>query len=292
MMSESSATQFWRALTSIRENPFLVEVRWRVRRMMMGRPLATTQTIATKPLSPLWIIGGLVGLIFIFLFWGFFNRVTVPPSAACFPFMALVTLLSPLSIYQAIASERERRTWDFLLVSPRSNAEIVLGRAAGPVALLAILAVIAALFVVVLSILEALNPQAFPDRPLGNYFASLSLSTSLGLVLIGIGLVVTSVSKRALASLGISSFIAIVLVLVLPFSCSILFPELNPMDTVFYWNTWLGSFELLTGSDVAPRFPLYQLLLVAPMVAISIFLLLCFYASVILRRVDKKSSSS
>jgi hypothetical protein len=168
----------------------------------------------------------------------------------------------------------------------------VLGRAAGPVFLLAFLSVAAALFVVVLWILESLNPQASPDRPIWNYFASVSLSTCLGLVLIGIGLVVTSFSKRALASLGISSFISIVLVLVLPFSFSILFPELNPMDTVFYWNTWLGSFELLTGSDVAPRFPLYQLLLVAPLVAISLFLLLCFYASVILRRVDNKSSSS
>lgn len=66
------------------------------------------------------------------LVWNY--RDSANPIILVFLQTLLFTLLAPALLHGAIAGERERRSWDFLLVAPVTQAQIVCGKFAGAAA--------------------------------------------------------------------------------------------------------------------------------------------------------------
>jgi ABC-type transport system involved in multi-copper enzyme maturation permease subunit len=58
----------------------------------------------------------------------------IPPVALVIFQTVVVGLLAPAMLYGAIAGERERRSWDLLLVAPITKAQIVVGKFIGAMA--------------------------------------------------------------------------------------------------------------------------------------------------------------
>ena len=66
------------------------------------------------------------------------NSSSIPPITLVMLEVGLLTLFAPMTLYGAVAGERERRSWDLLLVAPISQAQIVVGKFLGAMAALGI----------------------------------------------------------------------------------------------------------------------------------------------------------
>ncbi len=101
------------------ENPFMLDFR----RLMIkggGRSAPTSTKIFL-------ILGACVFLLFLMINLRFPSE--IPPEAVFSIHIVIMMLLATLSSYSSYASEIERRTWDFVLVSPISVKKIVIGKA-------------------------------------------------------------------------------------------------------------------------------------------------------------------
>lgn len=59
------------------------------------------------------------------------NRDSISPIILIMCETGLLTILAPMLLYNAIAGERERRSWDLLLAAPITKAQIVVGKFMG-----------------------------------------------------------------------------------------------------------------------------------------------------------------
>ena len=110
----------WESLVS--ENPMLIEVR-RYRRRMLGGGRTTGINIAVLTLGAVCYVGMLMIV-------GSGNG-NIPPEAIIIIQTGIFTLAAPAILNHAIAGEREKRTWDLLLVAPVTKAQIMIGKFAG-----------------------------------------------------------------------------------------------------------------------------------------------------------------
>ena len=106
--------------TLFTENPMMIEIT-RFRRKFLGGGNALNGVILA--------MCGLIYLGLLALVWNY--REAAHPIAIIFLQTALFTLLAPALLHGAIAGERERRSWDFLLVAPITHAQIVCGKFMG-----------------------------------------------------------------------------------------------------------------------------------------------------------------
>ena len=107
--------------TLITENPMMIEIT-RFRRKFFGGSGNALNGIIVAICVLIYI--GLVALV-----WN--NRDSANPMILVFLQTGIVTFLGPAMLHSAIAGERERRSWDFLLVAPVTQAQIVAGKFAG-----------------------------------------------------------------------------------------------------------------------------------------------------------------
>jgi ABC-type transport system involved in multi-copper enzyme maturation permease subunit len=101
------------------ENPMLVEV------TRFRRKYFTLSGINSPNLA--------AALIFVVCFVGLTllvvsMRGSIPPVAIIYLQTSLFGIFIPAILYQSVAGEREKRTWDLLLVAPISKAQIVVGK--------------------------------------------------------------------------------------------------------------------------------------------------------------------
>jgi len=66
------------------------------------------------------------------------NRNSISPIALITFQTGLLCLFAPMTLYQSIAGERERRSWDLLLAAPITKSQIVVGKFMGAIAALGI----------------------------------------------------------------------------------------------------------------------------------------------------------
>ena len=105
--------------TYFSENPMMVEIT-RFRRRFLGGNSLNTIILALTVL----IYIGIVALV-----WSY--RDAANPLLLIMLQTFIFTLLGPAMLYGSIAGERERRSWDFLLVAPVSQGQIVVGKFMG-----------------------------------------------------------------------------------------------------------------------------------------------------------------
>jgi ABC-type transport system involved in multi-copper enzyme maturation permease subunit len=104
------------------ENPMLVEVK-RYRRKLLGGSRPTGANIAFLTLFAVCYMG-------LLLIVGNGNG-SIPPIFVVLIQTSLFTLAAPALLNSAIAGEREKRTWDLLMVAPVTKAQVMIGKMAG-----------------------------------------------------------------------------------------------------------------------------------------------------------------
>jgi ABC-type transport system involved in multi-copper enzyme maturation permease subunit len=117
VQTPSNSSRLWREL--VVENPMIIEVsRFRRRFLEGGRGKSVNTTILV-----LAIVAYAALLLVIANLSGDF-----PPVALIFLQTGVFCFLGPALTFGSIAGERERRSWDLLLVAPISHAQIVFGK--------------------------------------------------------------------------------------------------------------------------------------------------------------------
>jgi ABC-type transport system involved in multi-copper enzyme maturation permease subunit len=110
----------WRSLFV--ENPMLIEVR-RYRRRLFGGSKPSGSNVAVLTLFGVCYLG-------LLLIVGNGNG-SIPPIAIVLLQTGLFTLAAPALLNNAIAGERDKRTWDLLMVAPVTKAQVMIGKMAG-----------------------------------------------------------------------------------------------------------------------------------------------------------------
>jgi ABC-type transport system involved in multi-copper enzyme maturation permease subunit len=100
----------------------LIEVR-RYRRRLLGGGRPNGINIAVLTLGAVCYVG-------LLMIVGNGNG-TIPPIVIILMQTGIFTLAAPAVLNNAIAGEREKRTWDLLLVAPVTKAQIMMGKFAG-----------------------------------------------------------------------------------------------------------------------------------------------------------------
>jgi ABC-type transport system involved in multi-copper enzyme maturation permease subunit len=118
----SEERSLWNDLVA--QNPMLIEIkRFRRKFFTFGGNPASSAILALALVC-------YVGLIMVVLS----GKGEIPPVALVMFQTMVLGLLAPAMLYGAIAGERERRSWDLLLVAPISKAQIVVGKFIGAMA--------------------------------------------------------------------------------------------------------------------------------------------------------------
>lgn len=108
--------------STVTENPMLAEI-GRFRRKFFSFRGPSVQTN-----------GGLGLIVVLFLMYTMicvYNRGDIEPINQLMIFLVFAFFAIPFMLHASIAGERERRSWDMLLVAPITNAQIVIGKFIG-----------------------------------------------------------------------------------------------------------------------------------------------------------------
>lgn len=200
----SHAREWWRY--NISQNPMLAEIE-RFRRKFFSFRGPNVQAN-----------GGLGLIVVLFLFYSIiciYNRGDFEPIAQLSVFLGFALFVIPFMLHATIAGERERRSWDMLLVAPISPSQIVMGK-------------FVAAF---LGLLLAFALFMFPVLILAIYYQGMHW----GLLLLGVGVVIsqllalTSLTilisarvKRPLVALAVTIGAVLVVFLFIPLFLSVL----------------------------------------------------------------------
>lgn len=122
------------------------------------------------------------------------NREYMPPASMILLQTFLFCFVSVSSTHAAIAGEREKRTWDTLLVAPVTNQEIVIGKA--------LVGLGGCGFVFLLLLIPTLVCQ-FGNREAPSWGMTIlheAVSLTFAFLLVGLGIYVSSRTKRAFSA--------------------------------------------------------------------------------------------
>jgi ABC-type transport system involved in multi-copper enzyme maturation permease subunit len=199
--SSSGLSYLWRTL--VVENPMAIEVSRFKRRFLEGGRGKTVNTM----ILVVAIVAYAALLLVIANMSGDF-----PPVALIFLQTGVFTLLAPALMYSSISGEREKRSWDLLLVAPISHAQIIVGKF---LAALAGLAVGLALFLLptlftALTYKGDYSTYAYGGQTTGVVSGTMALiceeliSITFGIVAAAITLFFSARCRRSLMALGIT----------------------------------------------------------------------------------------
>ncbi len=192
----SKAASIWRELVT--ENPMLIEVsRFRRRFLEGGRGKAINTTVLIVAIvayaALLLVIANLSG--------------DLPPVALIMLQTGVFCFLGPALTFGSVAGERERRSWDLLLVAPISHAQIIIGK------FIAAISAIAGSFVLFFlpTLFTAMTYKGdfYNGRPPGTVSGTFAfvgeevISISFAVLLSAMALLFSTRCKRSLVALGI-----------------------------------------------------------------------------------------
>lgn len=195
--------------------------------------------------------------------------------------LGLLTLIVPGSMYAAVSGERERMTWDGLIMTSLSPGQIVVGKLLWRVVLIL---GIAALFVPPLLLCHFGTGLLGDGRngtyklPLSDLFLAQGVVVSWGFLLAGFSLWVSTKTKRTITTLAIITlsllgFLVIVPVLVGLFGgrsewrltdaplmqIGALLLHLHPIDNILLWDSLDKSLDLWSESNMIKLVPFLYL---------------------------------
>ena len=203
--------KWWNDL--IVDNPMLIEVRLFRRKFFGAHAVANTLALAAIA----FLVALVIGLLYMY---------EIPYVPVAITALLVVSILVPVLLHAAIAGERERRSWDMLLVAPITNAQIVVGKFLGAAS---------AVGMIVATFGVALFISSFPDGDRINtgsmvFFVMLTYAFALA----GFSIFVSSLAKRSMTALSIIYGSLFFVMVVLPSLLTASSP--HSTDAAFYLN--------------------------------------------------------
>ncbi|MCH8275120.1 MAG: ABC transporter permease subunit [Armatimonadetes bacterium] len=225
----------WRSLVT--GNPMLIELKRMGRRMLGSGGLRPLGIVVSVLILALWVF--ILGLA---------RAYELEPEMFAWFELFLFCLLIPPFLYTSIAGEKERKSWDILLVTPVSSAQIVAGKFFMGVAAIMVISV---LFSGLMLVGEASLPPYDPWRVVRfQVFAG-----SFALVVAAFTLLASSWAKRSVAALATVYTALFVSLAVLPV---VFWTIVDPLyhgyessevyETVFFLHPFV-AFDKLAGRE-------------------------------------------
>jgi len=123
------------------------------------------------------------------------NEMSISPISLVMLEVGLLTIFAPMTLYGAIAGERERRSWDLLLVAPISKAQIVVGKFIGSMTALGIAVVLFQLPILIAAV-------GYKDNAWGPLVCAELLGISFLMSVCAFTILISARVKRGLMALG------------------------------------------------------------------------------------------
>lgn len=196
------------------ENPMLDEVSRARRRFLRGgmeRPIVNYAML------------GIVSICYLWLLADIFRYREDFATALLVVALIVITLVAPAVTYGAIAGERERATWDALILTRLTPAQIVAGKLTWRTGLLALLIVIL-LIPAAISRTAATHPDDIPNQAL---LMGLLQVVAWGVFLSAFGLWISSLSRRSVTALAVIAGTMFVVLALAPMLIAIFGSELD-----------------------------------------------------------------
>ena len=236
-MNMNAIDRLWRDL--IAENPMTIEIT-RVRRKFFS---ITSNRGTNSAVLVLVIIGYAIITLSVFGAKG-----GLPPSPLVMLQTAAFCFLGPAAMHGTIAGERERRSWDLLLVAPITHAQIVVGKFLGAAVAVGGAALAGLVPIGLAAILYDSSPFIARRTTLNyiNLLQSEAVSVSFGLLVCALTILFSARVRRPLAALGTTYGILAVCLIAIP---SLLTAELK-MDsaaasTILYGHPFFAQSQLM-----------------------------------------------
>ncbi len=152
-----------------------------------------------------------------------------------------VTLAMPISVYGAIAGERERTTWEALILTRLTPGQIVVGKIAWRLGGLLVLMVVF-LVPLLVSVNSSLDAMGFgPYRPTaGRLFLAELMTFAWGFVLCAFGLWVSANTRRSVTSAALIFITLLTVLALLPALLSMIGgPSVDQADYSGNYGAWV-----------------------------------------------------
>lgn len=202
------------------ENPLLIEFKRNMRKFfMVGRGKGANLGIFIMAI-----------LIYLFIFIIIFAaRRDLPVSAIAVTQLVLLSFIVPAMMHGSIAGERERRSWDMLLVAPITNKQIVYGKFMSGAALIGVMLVLLWPMILVLYPYDV-------KAPLSTLIGQQMTVAAYGCFLAGLSLYVSSRSNRAFSANLIIFGVVFTLLVILPIFLGMAFNRSTDQTIVFFFH--------------------------------------------------------
>ena len=219
-----------------------------LRRLFLTNPLLEEATRAWRKFFRVaggpgkgvsYLVVGIIALIYLWLLAEIVvNRGDLSDTLLFFQ-LIVVTLVMPTSVYGAISGERERTTWEALILTRLTPGQIVSGKILWRVVTLLILM---ALFLVpiLVSRLVADEPASSrADRSTGVFMVEEMMTFLWGLGLCAYGLWVSANTRRSVTSIALIFISLLGVLALLPALFAILMPGSDMADFGGNYGMWL-----------------------------------------------------
>jgi ABC-type transport system involved in multi-copper enzyme maturation permease subunit len=225
----------------VTQNPMLIEVS-RFRRRFLSFSGSSALNGIVLGLAIVCYMG-LLMLVFS-------ARGSIPPVALVMVQTFIFVLATPSMLYGAIAGEREKRTWDLLLVAPITQGQIVIGKFMG--ALFA-LGVGLALFLFPILVTAAEYEMGYGAGSRGtnwwDLFLSELVSVSFVILVAATTLFFSARTKRGFMALGTVLAVLAMFLLVVPILSTAMLPEPLLVDFINFFHPFYVLVKLLSTSE-------------------------------------------
>ncbi|MEQ1822064.1 MAG: ABC transporter permease [Fimbriimonadaceae bacterium] len=204
----------------ILENPLLIEFKRNLRRFfLVGR--------GRKANTGIFIMAGLLYLFIFMIVFAARRDLTVSAISVCQ--LALLSFIVPAMMHGSIAGERERRSWDMLLVAPISNRQIIFGKFISGGAMIALTTVL--FWPMIVAIYPYDN-----GAPIASLVGQQMTVATYGFFVAGLSMYISSRCHRAFAANLIIFGTVFVLLVVLPMFLAMAFTRGPDQSVVWYFH--------------------------------------------------------
>ncbi len=191
-------TSLWNTL--VIDNPMLIEIS-RFRRRFFSFSGSRGMNNGVLALAMICY----AGFVMVVVSW----RGDVPPMTLICAQTVLLALIAPSMLHGAIAGERERRSWDLLLVAPISKAQLVAGKFIGALSAIA-------LGVGLFSIPTLISAATYQKSNFYDLMLAEGVSISFTILVASLTLLLSARVKRSFMALGATIGVLALGLLVLP----------------------------------------------------------------------------
>lgn len=177
------------------------------------------------------------------------SKGNVSPDIVVYLQTALFTILAPALLHGSIAGERERRSWDFLLVAPITHAQIVVGKFLGACAIMLVV-VLAGLIPAAIAGLT--HDPAYSNLGIFAFVEMEGISITYAMCVFAVTLFFSARVKRPMAALGTVYGLLVVTLLGLPAVLSVgIGSSKVEADTLMFLNPFIAESKLAEPSNIS-----------------------------------------